>query len=204
MKPDLFNQPEFVIFSTYDYAVANGSSISAASKLLGRLSAKQQLTKVVRGVWANTSHPYFTPLACVPYLLANEAGYISFLTNLHRAGILSQIPKSIQVATTGHSRINDTAVGRFEFFKLNPKLFAEGIVWSDTKLPYQIATLEKALLDTFYISTRKSKRFNVLPELDLSRELFSKKKFHALFLAYRTTSRIKAAMQLQAKKYVLT
>ena len=203
MKPDLFSQPDFVIFTTYDYAVANGASISAASKYLGRLSAKQQLTKVVRGIWANTSHPYFTSLACVPYLLGNEAGYISFLTTLHRAGILSQIPKSIQVATTGHSRITNTAIGRFEFFRLSPKLLAEGIEWSDTKLPYQIATPERALLDTTYIATRKSKRFRTLPELELSRELFSKKKFRALFTGYKTTSRIKSAMTLQAKMYDL-
>ncbi len=201
MSLKLFNQREFIVFTTYEYSVAIGVSLSAASKSLGRMSNKQEITKLVRGVWANTAHPYFSAFACVPYLLANERGYISFLTNLHRVGILSQIPKSIQVATTGHSRVTETAAGRFEFFKLSPKLFSEGIDWSNAKLPYQIATPEKALLDTLYIATRKSKRFGSLPELDLSQKFFSRRKFKKLFKNYNTTSRIKAAMKTKAEKY---
>ncbi|OGI09273.1 MAG: hypothetical protein A3I68_09125 [Candidatus Melainabacteria bacterium RIFCSPLOWO2_02_FULL_35_15] len=43
----------------------------------------------------------------------------------------------------------------------------EGIKWSNSKSKYLIASPEKALLDTLYISTRKGKKFSSLPELDL-------------------------------------
>lgn len=59
------------------------------------------LTRLTRGVWANTSHPDFHPLVCVPKLLGREQGYVSFLTALHLRGVISQIPRTIQVATTG-------------------------------------------------------------------------------------------------------
>ena len=44
---------------------------------------------------------------------------------------------------------------------------SHGVDWSDTHQPFLLASAEKALLDTLYISTRKSKRFSSLPELDL-------------------------------------
>ena len=47
------------------------------------------------------AHPYFHPLSCVPYLLGKEQGYVSFLTALHLHCVISQIPKTIQIATTG-------------------------------------------------------------------------------------------------------
>ena len=43
----------------------------------------------------------------------------------------------------------------------------KGIEWSNNKSNYLIATREKALLDTLYISTRKGQRFSSLPEIDL-------------------------------------
>jgi len=56
----------------------------------------------------------------------------------------------------------------------------EGVVWSETRVPYRIATPEKALLDTLYVSTRKGRRFRSLPELDLSRRRFRRTRFAAL------------------------
>ena len=46
-------------------------------------------------------------------------------------------------------------------------MMREGIKWSNSKSKYLIASPEKALLDTLYISTRKGKKFSSLPELDL-------------------------------------
>jgi hypothetical protein len=82
--------------------------------------------------------------------------------------------------TTAHSRVVKTKLGVFEFFQMKPEMMTEGVVWSDTKLPFRMATPEKALLDVFYLSTRKGKRFSSLPELDLKESGFKKKAFLTL------------------------
>lgn len=181
MKLDLFNSTELAAFTTRDYARAAGISVVAASRQLSRLqSANRSLVRLTRGVWANTAHPDFSVHACVPVLLGNEQGYVSFLSALHLHGALSQIPATIQVATTGHARRLRTPVGVYEFLQLKPELFSSGIEWSETPRPYRIATVEKALFDTLYIATRKSRRFARLPELQLEDAGFSERRFRGL------------------------
>ncbi len=195
MKLDLLSSPELVIFTTRDFARLAGISLAAASKRLKRLSAgSASLAQLTRGVWANRAHPYFNVLACVPVLLGNEQGYVSFLSALHLHGAIAQIPASVQVATTGHARSLRTPVGTFEFFQLKPEMLLDGIVWSDSPKPYRIATVEKALLDTFYIATRKKRRFAKLPELILDDAGFKKSRYRALLAALKLPPPIAAAM----------
>jgi predicted transcriptional regulator of viral defense system len=177
---DLFNSADFIIFTTRDFANYSSISMPAASKRLSRLSDKKLLTRITKGLWANTSHPWFHPLACVPYLLGKEQGYVSFLTVLHLHGLISQIPKTIQIATTGHARTLNSPVGHYEFLQIKPELMKQGTKWSDTHLPYLIATAEKALIDTLYLSTRKNRRFARLPEVDIRQTAFRKREFERL------------------------
>lgn len=165
MKGDFLNWE--IVFTTNNYACSHGLSLSAASKQLNRHCTKHMIEKITRGIWANIHHPNYSPLVAVPYLLGKEQGYISFLTALHSYGMISQIPIKIQVATTGHIRKLISPIGHFEFIHLAPHMMKEGIRWSDGKSNYLIASPEKALLDTLYISTRKGNRFSSLPELDL-------------------------------------
>ena len=195
---DVFNHKEFIIFTTRDYSNHQQLSMSAASKKLSRLAEKKLLTNVTKGLWANNSHPYFHPISCVPYLLNKECGYVSFLTTLHYHGLLSQIPKTIQVATTGHSRKLNSAVGYYEFIQLKPELMQDQIIWSETQLPYLQATAEKALIDVLYISTRKNRRFIRIPELTLTSDLFDTDAFKRLLKQLPLSSRILNAMQLRA------
>lgn len=199
----LLTQAEFVIFTTRDYASASQQSLSAASRQLGRYADEQAIARITKGVWANTQHPYFTPLACVPYLLGKEQGYVSFLTALHLHGMLSQIPSRFHVATTGHTRSLKTPVGQFDFITMKPALMREGVIWSDTKLAYPIASAEKSLLDTLYIGTRKQNRFAVMPELDLEAGHFKTKRFLQLLKTFEASSRIKSAMQKAWNKLAL-
>jgi len=192
---DLFNSADFVIFTTRDFANYNSISIPAASKRLLRLADKELLTRVTKGLWANTGHPHFHPLACVPYLLGKEQGYVSFLTALHLHGLVSQIPKTIQIATTGHARTLNSTVGHYEFLQIKPELMKQGIKWSDTHLPYLIATAEKALIDTLYLSTRKSRRFARLPEVDIRQTAFHKREFERLLKQLPIPPRIAAVMR---------
>jgi len=192
---DLFNRTDFVIFTTRDFANYSSISIPAASKRLLRLADKRLLTRVTKGLWANTSHPHFHPLSCVPYLLGKEQGYVSFLTALHLHGLISQIPKTIQIATTGHARSLNSPVGHYEFLQIKPELMKQGIKWSDTHLPYLIATAEKALIDTLYLSTRKSRRFARLPEVDIRQTAFRKREFERLLDQLPISPRILSVMR---------
>lgn len=197
---DIINNKNFIIFTTRDYANQSKLSISAASKKLSRFKKNKLLTHVTKGVWANTGNPYFHPASCVPYLLKNESGYVSFLTALHFHGLLSQIPKTIQVATTGHSRTLDSSVAYYEFIQIKPELMQKNLTWSETQLPYLLATAEKALLDVLYISTRKNRRFIRLPELTLTPDLINKKTFRKLFKQLPLSTRILNVMQFRAEE----
>ena len=169
---------EEVIFTTNSYARSNDLDLPSATQQLNRLHKKHSIEKVTRGVWANVHHPYFSPLAAVPCLLGKEQGYISFLTALHSYGIISQIPSKIQIATTGHHRELKSPIGFFEFIHLTSCMMREDVKWSNSRSKYLIASPEKALLDTLYISTRKGKKFSSLPELDL--ENLDMKRFKSL------------------------
>jgi predicted transcriptional regulator of viral defense system len=199
---ELLKQAEFVVFTTRDFANAGNLSLSAASNRLHRLVEDNFLTRITRGVWANTSHPHFHPLACVPYLLGKEQGYVSFLTALNLHDVIWQIPKTIQVATTGRPRVLDSPVTRFEFLRLKPELMRSGIEWSETHQPYLIATREKALFDVLYISTRKNRRFKKLPELDLIDSGFDRRKFEHLLRDSPLPVRIRSAMQARWQKLI--
>lgn len=199
---ELFKQAEFVVFTTRDFAAAGNLTLSAASKRLERLVQRRFLTRVTRGVWANEGHPYFQPLACVPYLLGKEQGYVSFLTALHLHGVISQIPKSIQVATTGRGRILDSPVGQFEFLKMKPEFMRNGVEWSGNWQPFLLATREKALLDVLYISTRKNRRFAKLPELDLVESGFRRKEFERLLRESPYPIRIRSAIQARWQRLI--
>ncbi len=203
MMLDLFAQPDMIVFTTREYAVAAGIGIDAASRRLSRLRhTNKSLRQITRGVWANTSHPHFNPYACVVKLVGGEQGYVSFLSALHLHGLLSQIPATIQIATTGHSRSLRTPVGVFEFLQLKPAMFRNGVEWRDAAIPYLLATAEKALLDTLYISTRKKRRFARLPELDLNTEHFNGRTFKRLIKTMQLPPPIMAAMQARYESLV--
>jgi predicted transcriptional regulator of viral defense system len=166
------NQLEFfnknVFFTTRQYAFSLDLSIETASRQLNKLKKIKSIVSVTRGLWTQLHHPHYSLYGAVPFLLGNEQGYISFLTALHRHNIISQIPATIQIATTGHSRKLKSEIANFEFFHIQPKLMTEGISSNTGKLFYQIAMPHKALFDCFYLSTRKGRRFLKLPELELS------------------------------------
>ncbi len=191
----LFNTDDFVVFTTREFANRVGISISAAAKRLSRLSGKEFITGVTKGIWANTGHPYFHPLCCVPYLLGKEQGYVSFLTALHLHGMVSQIPQTIQVATTGRARSLNSPVGRYEFFQIKPELMTQGADWSDSRLPYLVASAEKALLDTLYLATRKNRRFAHTPEIDVMQPGFRALEFERLLDELPIPKRILSAMR---------
>jgi len=168
-----------VFFTTRTYAFFLNKSISVATRKLKHRTRVGEMIQVTRGVWGNKYHHDFTPYGVIPYLLGNEEGYLSFLSAMHRHDMISQIPSSIQVATTGRARILKSPIGEFHFFQIKPELMSEraGIQVFNGPVTYNIASPEKALLDTFYLSTKKGRRFKKLPEIELHSSSFNKKKF---------------------------
>jgi predicted transcriptional regulator of viral defense system len=196
VKLDLFAQPDLIVFTTREYAAAAGIGIDSASRQLARLKRQNKsLQQLTRGVWANTAHPHFNPYSCVAKLAGREQAYVSFLSALHLHGVLSQIPATIQIATTGHTRALRTPIGTFEFLQLKPALFRKGIDWRDTAIPYLLATVEKALFDTLYISTRKKRRFSRLPELELDTGNFNERIYKKLIKNSQLPPQVMVAMR---------
>jgi len=167
VKFELLTAPHFAAFTTREFATDAEVAIATATRQLGAAADRGALVRITRGVWANPKHPDFHPLVCVPKILGGEQGYVSFLTALHLHGVISQIPRTIQVATTGHARRLDTAVGTYELFQLAPKLMRDGVEWSQTRAPYRLASAEKALVDTLYVARHRGARFRSLPEVEL-------------------------------------
>jgi predicted transcriptional regulator of viral defense system len=170
------------VFTTRGYAVAGAISLASASKRLATLERQGRVERLTRGVWIVPEHPHFSLYGCVPHLLGGELGYVSFLSAMQLHAMISQIPKAIQVATTGAPRFLVTRHGRFEFFQLHPRMVSEGVDWHDAPVPFRVASAEKALLDTLYLSTRRGRRFRRLPELELPRS-FRKKELARLLRA---------------------
>lgn len=192
------NEIEFLrdhaIFGTRAFAFLCECSASGASRRLARLETLGVLVKISRGTWCQPTHRDFTANQAAGLLLDNERGYVSFLSALHAHGVISQIPASVQIATTGHGRVVSSPVGRYEFFRIKPEMMQAGFGLSETRPPYLLASGEKALLDTFYIGTRKGKRFGRLPEIDAS--VLDLKKLASLFAAHKFANRIAIANRL--------
>ncbi len=127
-------------------------------------------------------------------LLEMENGYVSFLSAMNLRGLINQIPRRIHVATSGAARLLVTPIGTYEFFQLKPAMLREAIDWSDTKVPYRLAMREKALLDTLYLSTRKGKRFAVLPEVHLDEAGFDELEFERLLQSQVPSYLLKVAI----------
>ena len=85
---------------------------------------------------------------------------------MHLHGLIEQIPQIVYAITTGHTREQATLVGTYSFHRISPGLFA-GFDWYRDRQDFLIATPEKALVDSFYLSSRKGRRFRFFPEIDL-------------------------------------
>ncbi|MBI4223512.1 MAG: hypothetical protein HY609_01130 [Deltaproteobacteria bacterium] len=128
------------------------------------MEKKGLLKKIKRGVWALTNDKRFSPYWLVPHLEPSHPCYISFISALHIYGIIEQIPQTITVATTAHSKKIVTPAGVFRLHQIAPSFFC-GFDWYESR-NFLIATPEKALVDCLYLASRKGKRYAAFPELN--------------------------------------
>lgn len=160
--------PRSPVFTTAEVAELGEINVSYVSRSLSKLADDGRVTRVRRGLWAVSGHPDLSPYVVVPYLFENEdSGYISFFTALNQHGMIEQIPQLIEVATRINKKSLDTPFGTYEFHQLQDALYG-GWKPADQRWSYLLATPEKAIFDSIYISVRKGRQFARFPELMLT------------------------------------
>jgi predicted transcriptional regulator of viral defense system len=155
------------VFTTRELAALSGTSFSATTQQLAGLARQGLLVKVRRGLWADPADDRLSVFAAVPFLVPGRRIYVSFLSALHLYGIIEQIPQVVTLASTGHSKIVRTALGVYRIHRIAPAFFA-GFDWSRPGRAYLIASPEKALVDSLYLSAHKARSYRHFPEIHFS------------------------------------
>ncbi len=155
------------IFTTAELADTGEIRLSNASRDLAKLASRGMITRVKRGLWADSRHPDFSPYAVVPYLFQQgESGDVSLLSARNLHGMIEQIPRVVQVMTLRQRAHLRTPVGTYEFHRIQPDLFG-GYEPYGRLGEFDIAKPPKALFDAMYLSSRRTRRFSHLPEIEL-------------------------------------
>lgn len=158
--------PRSPVFTTSDVATRANVQSKEATRALNNLASRGLLTRVMRGIWADTRHPDFSRFAVVPYLLDGQPGYVSLLSALNLHGMIEQIPRAIHIVVPKQRRRIVTRAGVYEFHQLSEELMGGYEPYGRLGL-FELATPAKALFDVLYFSVRKGQRFARLPELEL-------------------------------------
>jgi predicted transcriptional regulator of viral defense system len=153
------------VFTTRQIAAIRGGSLSATSQALARMDKQGLVKKATRGVWCIPDDLRFTLFALVPMLAGTHRAYVSMISALHLHGLIEQIPQIVFAATTGHTRVRQTTLGSYSYHRIHPDFFA-GFDWYGRRQDFLVASPEKALVDTLYLSSRKGKRFRFFPEIN--------------------------------------
>ncbi|MGE3920357.1 MAG: hypothetical protein AB7F64_05350 [Gammaproteobacteria bacterium] len=161
------NQP---YLKTIDVATLLDINITHASKILSRLKNAEQITHIGRGLWVFKD---LDPLLLPETLTTPFPTYISLQSALFFHGMIEQIPEKIYAVSIARSKQFITPIASVSIHHLQPDFF---FGYENIKNTYvKIATPEKALLDTFYLSDNKTKLFSSLPELEIPNSFDIKK-----------------------------
>ena len=153
------------IFTTSEITRLTHTAQSVTTRVLTSMAGREEVRRVARGLWCQPQDPRFSVYSLIHYLAGHNRVYVSFLSALHLHGIVEQIPQLIYAATTGHTKLRRTPFGAFSFHRITPTLFA-GFDWYQEDREFLIATPEKALVDSLYLSSRKGRQFGHFPELE--------------------------------------
>lgn len=159
--------PRSPIFTTAEVADACSVSVPVASRDLALMAAEGTVTRVRRGIWALTGHPDFSPHAVVPFLFTGEGqAYVSLLSALNLTGMIEQVPRRVQLVSATRRADLHTSVAVYEIHTVAAPLYG-GFKPYGKLDQFDLATPEKALFDTLYLSAQKGRRFRHLPELTI-------------------------------------
>ena len=189
------------VVTTGDVAVRLRTTLSAASRILGRLESSGLVTALRRGLWSLRSD--IEPLALPELLTVPFPAYVSLQSALYFHGMISQVPQVIFVTSLGRTRRVATSIATYSIHRLVPEFF--GGYRTDPSQEVKMATPEKALLDFLYLAAARSRLFARLPELELPRGFSIRKCRHWIAripAAYRrkmVTDRLKAILASQGR-----
>jgi predicted transcriptional regulator of viral defense system len=162
------------VFKTREISIASGISLSTATQALTALEVKGVILKASRGLWClQIGNAKPSAYSLVPFLVPGRA-YVSFISALHLHGVIEQIPQSITLASTGHTKTIRTKLGIFFIHRITPSFF-KGFGWYKGDGSFLVAEPEKALVDCLYLSVHKKNQFGYFPELHLSKAFSFKK-----------------------------
>lgn len=163
------------IFTTREAAACAGGSLSNTIQALNHLVKEGVAIKITRGVWGlDMGGARLSQYSVIPFLLPRSHAYVSFLSALHLHGIIEQIPQSVTLASTEHTKTIRTKFGVFYIHRIAPSFF-KGFEWYKGEGNFLIAEPEKALVDCLYLSARKKKQFEYFPELSFPKSFSFKK-----------------------------
>jgi len=152
-------------FTTHELCACGTGSASNTVQALGHLVRQGVVMKVGRGVWALAADKdKISPYAVAALLSSRHRVYVSFTSALHLHGMIEQIPQTITLASTGHTRTVRTRLGTYRIHRIAPGFF-KGFDWYRGEGGFLIAAPEKALVDCLYLSSRRKRQFGHFPEL---------------------------------------
>lgn len=149
------------ILRTEEAAAVLSISGSGASHLLATLQAAGSVLRVVPGRWSVVAQP--NPYLIGSWLTDPYPSYVSLYTALSRHGLITQIPRSVYVVSLGRTKVVRTPVGDYSVHRLPPELFGGYLEREGERM----ATPEKAVFDTLYLSRARGRRFSHLTEIEL-------------------------------------
>lgn len=170
----LLRKTDSLVFTTREFSMLAGITVTFASQMLRRLAAKGRITRLYQGLWADAERPDFNIYVVTPYLTRPHPAAVSMLTALHLHGMIEQIPQVVDVVSTATTKRVKTPVANYFIHQLKPEFFS-GYEFYRREGKFLIATPEKALVDSAYFAARKGRRFSALPELHLPKS-FSRRK----------------------------
>lgn len=153
------------VFTTRELAACCRGSLSNTIQELNYLEKRGLVIKIAHGIWGlEIGHQKATPYNMIPFLLPRHRAYVSFVSALHLHGMVEQIPQTITLASTAHTKTIKTNIGTFFVHQIAPSFF-KGFDWYKGEGDFLIAEPEKALVDCLYLASRKKKQFGYFPEL---------------------------------------
>jgi len=88
-------------------------------------------------------------------LVQTQSICVIYKRTLHIYGIIEQIPQVVTIASTAHSKTIKTKIGTYVIHRISPYFF-KGFDWHKGTGSFLIAELEKALIDSLYLSACKT------------------------------------------------
>ncbi len=162
----LLKQP---VIQTRDAATCLNITIAQANQILVGLSKAGRFARLMRGRWATKLQ--IDPLILPEYLTLPFPSYVSLQTALFFHGMISQIPHIIYAASLARTKKYTTPFATISIHHIQPDFFFGFEMAGQIKM----ATPEKALIDTFYLTAARSRLFKKLPEIELPKTFDFKK-----------------------------